>query len=141
MANKGNMVLSSNDAMLWFDGELLAELSKAEAKATKESDEITFVGDNKTYKRMKGYKIEGTLTIKKVNSKLARKVAEAMKKGLDLDSKIIAKQGRADGKSERIALEGVDISELPLFNMEAQGNIEQEFPFTAIDFEYLDYID
>ncbi len=140
MSNKAGMILNSNDAMLWFDGEILAELSKATAKATKESDDVTFVGDPRTYKRSKGYKVEGSITIKRINSKINRKVAAAMKAGIDLDSKIIAKQANPKGQAERIALTGVDIAELVLFDWEAQGNMEQEFPFTAVDFNYLDYI-
>ncbi len=139
--NKGNLVLSSNDAEMWFDGEPVWELSKASAKTTKENDDITFVGDKTTYKKGKGYKVEGSFTVKKINSRITRKVANSIKTGIDLDTKIIAKMARTDGKTERVALTGVDISELNLFDLEAQGNMEQEFPFTANDFDYLDFIE
>lgn len=138
--SKGSNVLNSNDAALWFDGEILAELSKATAKVTRESEDVIFVGDPKTYKKNKGYKIEGGITVKRIDSKIVRKVAAAIKAGLELDSKIIAKQANAKGQSERIVLTDVDVSELVLFDWEAQGNMEQEFPFTAVDFDYLDYI-
>jgi hypothetical protein len=138
--NKGNLVISANDATIWIDEEVLATCTKASGKLTKESEEQKFVGDPKTYKRSKGYKIEGSVTIKKVDTYLAGKVADAIKANKELDSKMIVKQAAPGGGVERIALYGVDISELNLFNLEAGGAVEQEFPYTATDFEYLDRI-
>lgn len=138
--NKGNLVISSNDATVWIDEEVLATCTKASGKLTKETEEQKFVGDPRTYKRSKGYKIEGTVTIKKIDTYLAGKVADAIKANKELDSKMIVKQAAPGGGVERIALYGVDISELNLFNLEAGGTVEQEFPYTATDFEYLDRI-
>jgi len=138
--NKGNLVISSNDATIWIDTDPLATCTKASGKLTKETEEEKFVGDSKTYRRSKGYKIEGSITVKKVDTYLAGKVADAIKANEELDSKIIVKQAAPGGGVERIALYGVDISELNLFNLEASGTVEQEFPYTATDFEYLDRI-
>ncbi|MBU3147014.1 phage tail tube protein, partial [Clostridium sp. CF012] len=56
------------------------------------------------------------------------------------DIKIIARQGKLNGQSERIALIGVVFSELTLIQLEAGALVIEELPLSAEDFEYLDRI-
>lgn len=138
--DKGNLVLSANEGEVYINNELWADVSKTDGKATPEFEDVNFVGDSKTYKRYKGYKIEGAITIKKTNSKVARLIAEGIKTGNMPDIKMVITQASLNGQAERIALYGVVFTELQLFSLEANNLIDQEIPFTATEFEYLDMI-
>lgn len=139
--DKGSIVLSANEGVVYVNNEIWSDVTKASGKSTAEYDDVNFVGDPKTYKRYKGMKVEGSLTIKKSNSKVAKLIAEGIRTGNMPEIKLVIKQGTPTGKAERVALYGVNFSELSLFELEANSLIDQEIPFTASDFEYLDFID
>ena len=140
MSNKGNQVLSANEGIVYVNGIIWSNITKIDAKATAEFDDQNFVGDPKTYKTFKGYKVEGSMTCKKVDSRAGDLLAEGMKTGNMPDVKIIVKQGKLNGAAERIALEDVIFTDLQLINLEANTPIEEELPFSASDFNYLDRI-
>lgn len=140
MSNKGNEVLSANEGSVYVNGILWTNITKIDAKATAEYEDITYVGDSKTYKRFKGYKVEGSLTMKKVDSRGGILLADGIKTGVMPDTKIITKQGKLNGAAERVSLEDVTFTDLQLVNLEANTPVEEEMPFSAVDFNYLDRI-
>ncbi|MBU3147065.1 phage tail tube protein, partial [Clostridium sp. CF012] len=56
---KGNEVLSANEGSVYVNGIQWSNIDKIDAKATAEFEDILFVGDPKTKKRYKGFKVEG----------------------------------------------------------------------------------
>lgn len=137
---KGNEVLSANEGSVYVNGILWTNITKIDAKATAEYEDITFVGDPKTYKRFKGYKVEGSMTCKKTDSRAGILLSEGIKTGVMPDVKIITKQGKLNGAAERVSLEDVTFTDLQLINLESNTPIEEEMPFSASDFNYLDRI-
>ena len=138
--SKGNEVLSANEGSVYVNGILWTNIVKIDAKATAEFDDQNFVGDPKTYKRYKGYKVEGSMTTKKTDSRASLLLAEGIKTGIMPDVKIITKQGKTNGAAERVSLEDVTFTDLQLVNLESNTQIEEEMPFSASDFNYLDRI-
>ncbi|MCB2310653.1 phage tail tube protein [Clostridium tagluense] len=137
---KGNEVLSANEGSVFVNGETWSNIEKVDAKATAEFEDINFVGDPKTKKRYKGFKIEGSVSMKKIDSRVSYLIADGIRTGNMPEIKIIARQGKLNGQSERVALIGVVFSELTLVQLEAGALVSEELPLTAEDFEYLDRI-
>lgn len=137
---KGNEVLSANEGSVYVNGIPWSNIDKIDAKATAEFEDILFVGDPKTKKRYKGFKIEGSVSMKKIDSRASDLIADGIRTGNMPEIKIIARQGKLNGQSERIALIGVVFSELTLIQLEAGALVIEELPLSAEDFEYLDRI-
>lgn len=136
-----NGFMSGTNAKLWFNGELLATVSKYEAKVTGSFDDVDCIGSYPTYQQYHGYKINGTLTIHKVNSTIGAMYARAYKTGVmpqvTLTSTVFKPES---GKSERVAISDVVITEFTAATAEAKGTIDEEFPFSAVSYEYLEEI-
>ena len=143
MANQGlaNKVLTGSSGNLWFNGKLLANLSKIEAKVKGDFETVEFCGDNATYSRYNGWSGEGTLTVKKIDSTIWKICADAYKTGVMPDIKLISSlTDKATGKSEKASIEGVVITEFLLAGFESKKIIEEEFPFNFGDFEPIEAI-
>ncbi|MBY6846792.1 phage tail tube protein [Clostridium botulinum] len=138
---KGNEVISGNQGRVWINTELWGNLSSIEAKCSLETEDIKFVGDSSKYTKITGNSIEGTITIKKTDSRAQRLLAEGFRT-LDMpDISIVVATASANGKRiERLKLEDVVFTELQLAKLEAGAMIEEELPFTASSFEYLELI-
>ncbi|NOW07857.1 phage tail tube protein [Clostridium beijerinckii] len=136
-----NKVLTGSSGNLWFNGNLLANLSKIEAKVKGNFDSIDFCGDDATYSRFNGWSGEGTITVKKVDSTIWKICADAYKTGVMPEIKLISSlTDKATGKSEKASIEGVVITEFMLVGFESKKNIEEEFPFNFGDFDPIETI-
>lgn len=141
MANRGNEVLSGTDGTIWVNGEEWAELSGIELKVSGEFEDITFCNDYGTYKRYMGFTGEGTITIKKTQSRGMKIMATAFKTGVMPDIKIITKlTNKQTGKAERTVVKDVVFSEFNLAKFENRSIIEEELPLTFSDYEVLETI-
>jgi len=136
-----NKVLKGNSGNLWFNGQLLATLSKVEAKVKGEFEDISFCGDNSTYSVYNGWSGEGTITLRKVDSTIWKIVADAYKTGIMPDIKLVSSLTDAStSKSEKVSIEGVIITEFMLAGFENKKIIEEEFPFKFGDYETIETI-
>ncbi|GAA0735851.1 phage tail tube protein [Clostridium oceanicum] len=139
--SKSNNVITGDKGRVWVNTELWANLSSIEAKCSLETDDIRFVGDPKKYTLIKGNNIEGTITIKKTDSRAQKLLAEGFRTLNMPDVEIIIATGTINGKkTERVKLENVVFTELQLAKLEAGEMVEEELPFTASSFEYLELI-
>jgi hypothetical protein len=143
MANQAiaNKILKGKDGNLWFNGQLLATLSKVEAKVKGDFEDVNFCGDNATYSVYNGWSGEGTITIKKVDSAIWKICVDAYKSGVMPDIKLISSLAdKSTGKSEKASIEGVVITEFLLAGYEAKKMVEEEFPFKFGEFDALETI-
>lgn len=143
MANQAiaNKILKGKDGNLWFNGQLLATLSKIEAKVKGDFEDVNFCGDGATYSVYNGWSGEGTLTVKKVDSTIWKICVDAYKSGVMPDIKLISSlTDKSTGKSEKTSIEGVTITEFLLAGFEAKKMVEEEFPFKFGDFDPLETI-
>ncbi|WP_061294047.1 phage tail tube protein [Clostridium botulinum] len=139
--NKGNEVISGNEGRVWINTELWSNLSSIEAKCSLETEDIRFVGDPNKYTKITGNNIEGTITIKKTDSRAQRLLAEGFRTLNMPDISIVIATAKVNNsKVERLKLEDVTFTELQLAKLEAGAMVEEELPFTASSFEYLELI-
>ncbi|NCI22163.1 phage tail tube protein [Clostridium botulinum] len=139
--NKGNEVITGDKGRVWVNTELWANLTSIEAKCSLETEDVRFVGDPNKYVKITGNNIEGTITIKKTDSRAQKLLAEGFRTLNMPDINIVIATGKMNGSAvERLKLEDITFTELQLAKLEAGALVEEELPFTASSFEYLELI-
>ena len=127
---------------LWLDGDYVGECYKAQAKVEFTKEEIKQCGTFFTDNKVVGCKGTGSLTMHKVNSRMAIKVANMVRNKQDVRFTVISKLADPDAfGAERCAVYGVSFDDLTLFDWEAGAVGESEHPFTFTTYEYLDKVD
>ncbi len=124
-------MLKGNDQKIYFDGELLATLTKAEAKITLDYEDIELCGQYGTEHEYTGYSIEGTITRKKTDSNVLKKVHEAILNGNMPQFVITGVNLSVNGKNESVTIQNAQLTEVALLNAEAKTVVEEEIPFNA----------
>jgi len=126
---------------VWVNGEKLANVKSFECKATLEFEDVAVCESLGTIPKYKGYSIEGTMTLNKVDSKIAALISDAILSGsmpeIILTSKLA---DPAAAEYENVEIDGVAITELTIMKFEAGSVVEEEVPFKAETFKYLDKI-
>jgi Phage tail tube protein len=135
--------ISGTHGEIWIDGEKFAEAYGLQAKADfiKEKVPMCGVPSGQGQKYM-GWEGKGTLRITKVNSRLTRKVAEQVKRGVLEPMTIVSKLADpAAFGAERVVLTGCTFDDLTLADWESGKIVQEEKPFTFTDFDFIDYIE
>lgn len=129
MATTANRVLTGSNGTVWLNEKLLAQVKSIEAKITGNFEEVNFIGDYATHNVYTGWAGEGTLTLQKIDSTILDLVGDSYKTGVLPEIKIITQlKDHNTGKSERVALENVVISEFMLAKFEGKAIVEEEIP-------------
>ena len=141
MAVETKRIMNGTFGELWLNGDYVGECYKAQAKVEFNKEEIkqcgTFFVDNKVV----GCKGTGSIAMHKVNTRMARKLANMVRKKKDVRFTIISKLADPDAYgAERISITGVQFDDIVLFDWEAQKPLETEAPFIFTGYEYLDQI-
>ncbi len=134
------MSFLGNGQKIWFNGKLLGTLKKAEAKCTLSFEEQEYCGEYGTDYEYTGFKIDGTLTFDKVDSMVLVALKDSIKSGDMPKFTITGANMTKGGKTERVNLTGVVVTELKLLNAEAKKVVEEEIPFNATDFDALETV-
>jgi hypothetical protein len=143
MANQAlvNRILKGKDGTMWFNGVELSTLIKIDTKVKGKFEDVNLCNDQATYQAYSGWSGEGTFSCKKIDSTVLQVVADAYNTGIMPDIKIITKlTDVSTGKSERVCLEGVVITEFAFASFEASKLLDEEFPFKFSKFELLETI-
>lgn len=136
-----NRVLTGSSGNVWVNGKLLSQLKSIELKVTGNFEDLNFCGDNSTYSRYTGFNGEGTMTLQKIDSTVLELIGDAYISGIMPDIKIITKlTDKATGKSERVAVSDVTITEFMLAKFEAKALIEEELPLKFSNYDVLETI-
>lgn len=134
-------VLHGNGGMAWFNGMRLATLQSAELKVTGDFEEFNVCDDRATYSVYNGYSGEGSLVFLKVNSDILKMLAQAYQTGEMPEITVITRLKQSGtNKTERVAANGVTVTEFMLAKFEKKTKIEEEVPFKFSNFELLDTI-
>ena len=128
-------MLKGNDQKVYFNGELLATLTKAEAKVSMNYEEVELCGQYGTEYEYTGYTIEGTITRKKTDSRVLALYHEAVMNGDIPELVITGVNLSANGKNESVTIQNAKITEMSLLNAEAKTVVEEEIPFNASKFK------
>ena len=134
-------VINGTWGQVWFDGDLLSECYGLQAKVNYNKEDVNQCGQMAIDKKITSYECTGSLKLHKVNSRIAKKMNNAAKEGLDVRCEIISKLADPDsyGK-ERVALRGVSFDDLTLADWEAKTLGKVEAPFHFVDYEFYDMI-
>lgn len=137
-----NKVIRGTFGKTWVDGERMSNVKSFEAKATIDYEDMDINGDFGQKKRYMGYSIAGTMTLHKFDSFIVNKYHKGVMNGNLPDMTIVAAVDDPTGYgAERVALYDVKLDEITLSKFENKTLTEEEVPFTAGSFEFLDLIE
>lgn len=136
-----NKIIRGSFGKVWLNDEKLANVKSFEAKATLDYEDVDVNGDLGQKHRYMGYSVAGTLTLHKYDSTVAKLMKDAIVSGAMPEIKVIAAldDPTAYG-AERVALYDVTLDEVTLNKFENKGLTEEEVPFKAGSFKFLDTI-
>lgn len=127
---------------VWVDGERMSNVKSFEAKASIDYEDMNVNGDFGTKKRYMGYSISGTMTLHKFDSFILRKYQKGVMTGELPDMTIVvALDDPTAYGAERVQLRDVMLDEITLSKFENKTLTEEEVPFTAGSYEFLDLVE
>lgn len=137
-----NKVIRGTFGKVWVDGERLSNVKSFEAKAAIDYEDMSVNGDFCTKKRYMGYSISGTMTLHKFDSFIVGKYQAGLMNG-DLPDMtiVVALDDPTAYGAERVQLRDVLLGEITLSKFENKALVEEEVPFTAGSYEFLDLIE
>lgn len=127
---------------VWLEGELVREATGLKADMALEFIDVPMCGDLAKHQKVSGMSGNGSITMTKVNSRMAIKLSDMLKKGKTPTFTIISKLADPDAYgTERVVLKNCQFSTLTLADWTSGqvGSITQNFTFTSWD--YLDIIE
>lgn len=134
-------VINGTYGRLWVDGELWAEVDNFESKVTIAYEDVNFANEPATYRKGLGWSGEGSFRLKKVYSRVQRKMSESVKKGTYPRVELVGKLADPDAfGSERVALHDVTFDEFTLMKFEMKTVGSEEVPFKFSDYDMIDTI-
>ena len=134
-------VMSGTHGKVWWNGELVYEVSSASATIKPDREDVTFSGDMWKDSKLMALGGEWNIKIKKVFSR-AKALAEAFKKGEDPRAELIFKLDDPDAfGAESVALHNCWFNDIPLYNAENGKTSEEEYSGGFTNFDYLDSVE
>jgi len=141
MQPKANEVINGTYGTVWVNGELWAEVDAFEAKITINYEDVNFANHPGTFKKPTGWNSDGSMTIKKIYSRVQRTMADNVKKGIYPRFEIVGKVADPDARgAERVAIHDVTINEFMLLKFDAKALGSETIPFAFSDYEMVDTI-
>lgn len=141
MKNDASKIINGTYGSIWVDGELFAEVEAFEAKITLNYEDVNFANDGATYRKGMGWTGEGSMTLKKVYSRVQRKLANQIKNGKFPRSTIVGKLADPEAwGTERVVLNDVTFNEFNLLKFEQKTLGTEEIPFAFSDYDLPDLI-
>ena len=125
-----------------LNGEKVSETSGLKLEIQMDFKDVPMCGTLARQQKPSGWTGNGSVTMTKINSRMALLLAEALKNGNIPEFTGISKLADPDALgAERVVVKGVQFSNLILADWSA-GNIgEVTYPFTFTDYEFLDMIE
>lgn len=125
-----------------LDGEKVAEATAVKLDVQMDFKDVPMCGTLAKQQKPSGWTGNGSVTMTKVNSRMAVLLAEKLKNGETPEFTAISKLADPDAAgAERVVVKGVKFSSLTLADWNA-GNIgEETYSFTFTDYDFLDMIE
>ena len=137
-----NQVIRGSFGRVWLNGKKLANVKTFECKATLNYEEIDVNGELCKQNVYTGYSLAGTMTLHKIDSYVINLLKDAIASGSMPDLKIVGAVADVDSNgSERVEIYNVTIDEMTLLKFENATIGEEEIPFKAGGFKFIDTID
>ncbi len=139
--NSAERVINGTFGEVWLDHDKVAECFGLTAKVELEKEEISICGKLGKDTKMMGYKGTGSLKLHKVNSRMALKLSDSIKNGVNPRLQIMSKlKDPAAYGAETVFINDAAFDDLTLVSFEAKAKGEVECPFTFTDWKYEDTI-
>lgn len=139
--DKSNRVINGTFGSVWVNGEKWLDVESFEAKVTFNYEDVNMPEDLATHPKWTGWSGEGTITTKKVYSRGARLMSQAIKDRRMPDVKIVGKLADPDSYgAERVSIENVAFTEFTLLKFEQKTMATEELPFRFSKYDYIDMI-
>jgi len=133
---EGNQYWVGSNGAIWVNDLNWDKVKSFEAKAAYEFEEVP--DGLETERVLIGYNVEGTIVMRKTDSRAILLISDDYQNGIVTDVKIIGKAfNKSTGKTERVAYRGVTFDELPLSKFEEKTVTEVELPFKAKTYKIL----
>lgn len=126
---------------VYLEGELVREATALKAEISLDFLDVPMCGTLSKHRKVSGHTGNGSITMTKVNSRMAIKLSDHLKKGKTPSFTIISKLDDPDAYgAERVVLKNCQFSTLTLADWTSNqiGTITQ--PFTFTDWDYIDLI-
>ena len=141
---RGRRRWNGSHGRVWWDGKMLFEIAKFEAKVTADREDV-LIGNSKDSK-ITSLTGEGSFTIKSVINRNINRYLEEWKNGRDPRATLVGlidDPDAVEGQKERCILDNVWFNELLLMAFEKGQVVEKEFPFgfTPEDVAYIEEVD
>lgn len=134
-------VINGTYGTVWVNGQLWAEVDKLDAKITPKYDVVNFANDPAVFQKGVGWESSGTMTIKKVYSRVQNAAASEIRKGKFPRFEIVSKLADPDAYgAQRVALHDVTFDEVQLIKFDQKTLEDETIPFKFSDYEMLDTI-
>lgn len=141
MAKIVNKIIRGSFGRLWVNGSKMANVKSFELKATLKYEAVEINGELCEQNRYVGYSLVGTMTLHQIDDSVAALVNDGIKSGTMPNIKLVSSQADPDSNgSTRIEIYDVTFDSLQLIKFENGKVGEQEVPFKAGGYQYLDMI-
>ena len=141
---RGRRRWNGSHGRVWWDGEMLFEIAKFEAKVTADREDV-LIGNSKDSKVV-SLTGKGSMTVKCVINRNINRYLEEWKNGHDPRATLVGlidDPDAVEGQKERSIIDNVWFNELLLMAFEKGQVVEKEFPFgfTPEDASFVETVD
>lgn len=127
---------------MYLEGELVRETTGLKADVQLDFLPVPMCGDLAKHQKVSGMTGNGSITMTKVNSRMAILLSNMIKAGKTPTFTIISKLDDPDAwGAERVVFKGVQFSSMTLADWAANQIGEISQPFTFTDWDFLDVIE
>jgi hypothetical protein len=138
---KSNRVINGTFGSVWVNGEKWMDVESFEAKVSVSYEDVNMAEDLATHKKMTGWSGDGSMSVKKVYSRGASLMANAVKTGQMPEISIVGKLADPDAfGAERVAISEVTFNEFMLLKFEQKTIGTEDLPFNFADYDLVDTI-
>lgn len=138
---KAKDVLNGTFGEVWLDSEKLSECFGLQAKIDLNKEEVLICGKLGKSEKVVGWEGKGSVKLNKVNTRMAIKLSNMIKKGIEVRCTIVSKLADpASVGAERVAIKGVLFDDLTIADWEAKKNGTVDAPFTFDNYQFVDMI-
>jgi hypothetical protein len=138
---QAKQVFNGTFGTVWVNNELWSETDTFEATVTVDYDDVTFANTPSNQRKMLGWTGTGSMTIKKIHSRVQKIMADEIRAGRSPRLKIVGKIADPDALgNQRIALYDVTLDNFALLKFEQKTLTSEEISFAFSDYELVDTI-
>lgn len=136
------LAINGTFGYVYLEGELVREATALKANVELQFLPVPMCGDLAEHQKVSGMKGNGSVTMTKVNSRMAQLLSDYIKAGKTPKFTIISKLEDPDAfGAERVVLKGVQFTSLTLADWTTNKIGEITQPFTFTDWEFMDMIE